>query len=66
MDLHYERTGDRILATVTGTAKEIADLVVAIQGQQEKSKYALIREPYQTNYSLVRLDTGRESSLEAK
>ncbi len=37
MDLEYSQTGDYVSARATGTPKEIAALVVAIQERQIKS-----------------------------
>lgn len=45
--------------------KEIAALVVAIQEQRNES-YAMVREPYQRHYSLVKVGVGRDGSFEAK
>lgn len=56
---------DAIIVT-GGTAKEIADLVSQLQGQQSNLEFVLIREPYQTHYALVNLGSGREGSFEAK
>ena len=66
MDMQYERNGDRIFVTANGTPKEIAGLIAALQDQQDDPESVLVRKPYQMRYSLVKVSSGRESSLDAK
>lgn len=63
MDLRYEQDGDRVTATTSGTPKEIAGLVAALQDRQEGARYALTQEPYQTNYSPVKTNLRRNVAI---
>lgn len=65
MDMRYEKNGNCVTVSANGTPKEIAGLVAALQDRQGDLEYVLVREPYQTRYSLVKAGPGRESSLDA-
>ena len=66
MDLEYHRVGDYVEARASGTAKEIAALVLELQGRRARDAVMLVRKPYQRTYSVVNLGSGRESSRDAK
>lgn len=66
MDLEYHRVGDYVEARASGTAREIASLVLELQGKPKKTTISVSTPKAQTPEERERLARGFEEILLAQ